>query len=275
VKLLRARRRAQGNGRVLPDQVPVNLVPPCLEILPLAAHSVVLQPHVLPRVDAHERHHVDTTQRLLGALVLPGGRAKGSDLVQRLVRFGVVRVEIVRLAAVVGARQRRAGEVRGQDAQAAKLRVVGLHEPDEAGAEHGLGRGKERLAQRVERRKVLCDLGAEVRRGLRLHVRGGAQAAEEEVVIEGHAGNVEGVGLCGVAGKVDDERLCVLGLPGGAGRGLVELIDYVLLVLGVGRVEALCGEQAGNAVLAQLAVVGERGDLVDGADVGRGWGESL
>jgi hypothetical protein len=36
------------------------------------------------------------------------------------------------------------------------------------------------------------------------------------VVVEGHAGDVEGVCFGGVAGELDDERLCFLVLEGGA-----------------------------------------------------------
>lgn len=116
-------------------------------------------------------------------------------------------VEIVRLPPVVSARQRRSGEICGQDAQAAEAGVIGLHEPDKAGAKHGLGRGEECFAQCFHGREIAVDLLGEVGRRPRLYVRIGVDAAEEEMVVEGHAGNVEGVGFHRIAGKVYNEGL--------------------------------------------------------------------
>lgn len=73
-----------------------------------------------------------------------------------------MRVQIVRLPPVMCARQRRAGKIGGQDAQTAELGVVCLHQPDEAGAKHGFGSGKEGLAQSVLGREVLVDLDFQV-----------------------------------------------------------------------------------------------------------------
>ena len=248
-----------------------------------------MQPDVLPCVYAQQRHYIDAAQRLLGLLVLLRGHAEGAHLVHVLVRVGVVCVEVVGLAPVVGARQRRSGQVGGQDAQsAAQAVVVGLHEPDKAGAEHGLGGGEEGVAQGVERGEVLVDVGVEVFGRLGVHVGVGVEAAEEEVVVEGHAGDVEGVGLGRVAGEVDDEGLGLLVLPrrtcratlacgsalDAAGRwrtggGCIQLVDDVALVLGVGGAEARGREHARDAVLLELGVVVQRGHCVEAAGGGR------
>lgn len=49
----------------IPHLVPVDPVPPRLEVFVLAPHAVILHPHVLPRVHAEQRHDVDTAERLL------------------------------------------------------------------------------------------------------------------------------------------------------------------------------------------------------------------
>ena len=178
-------------------------------------------------------------------------------------------VQVVRLPPVVCARQGRAGNVCGEDAQgAAEAGVVGLHEPDEAGAEHGVGGGNEGLAERVHGVEVLLDLDGEVRRGRGDEVRVCVDAAEEEVVVEGHAGQVEGVGACGIAGELDDERLDVLALERPSLCHEVQLVDNVLLVLGEGEGEAAVGEQAGDAIGDELVVSVERRDCVQAAGDG-------
>lgn len=85
------------------------------------------------------------------------------------------------------------------------------------------------------------------------------------MVVEGHAGQVEEVGPGGVAGDFDDERLDVLVAERRAGGGFVQLMDEVLLVLREGRVEALLGEQAGDAICDELVVAVERRDCVQAA----------
>lgn len=190
--------------------IPVNLVPPSFEELPLSFDTIIVQPHVLPSVHTHQRHHIYTAQWLLWSLVLLGRVSKGANRVQRLVRIGVVGVEVLRLPPVVGSGQRRAGEVGGEDSEVAELGVVGLYQPDEAWAEHGIGGVQESLLQGIEGREVASYLSCEVGRGLGCHVGITADTTEEEVVVEGHAGNVEEICPGGVAGELDDERLGVL-----------------------------------------------------------------
>lgn len=49
-----------------------------------------------------------------------------------------------------------------------------------------------------------------------MDVRAGIDAAKEEVVVEGHAGDVEGIGFGRVAGEFNDQGLWVLVLEGSA-----------------------------------------------------------
>ena len=208
---------------MLLNQIPIDHFPPRLEKFTLASDAEFGQPHVFPCIDAHEWYNVHTAQRLLGARFLLCGCAKCADLVQRLNRVDIVRVEIVRLPSVVSGRQRRASKVRGHDAQMAIRSVVGLHKPDEARAKHGFGSSEEGLAQRVERREVPFDMRLKVFSRLQADFGGGNEAVEEEVIVVGHAGDVEGVGLGGVAGKLDGERLGFLVVVGEACRAAVSL----------------------------------------------------
>src|SRR5690242_2072206 len=90
-----------GDGGVLPDDIPVNLLPPCPQESRLAPDAVVVQPHVLPCVDTQQRHDVGTAEGLLGLVFLLRCVTEGANLVQLLVRVGVVGVQVVRLPPVV------------------------------------------------------------------------------------------------------------------------------------------------------------------------------
>lgn len=184
-------------------EIPVDLVPPLLEILQPAGDAVVVQPDVLPRVDAKQRGHVDTAQGFLRLLVtLPRHVAEGA-----CVRICVLRVHVYGLATVVRAADGATGEVCGEDLEGARGAFVGLHEPYEARAEHGIGGVEERLSEGVHGGEVLVDEGQEGVGGLGLDVGVGVEAAEEEVVVEGHGRVVEQGGFHGIAGNVDDEGL--------------------------------------------------------------------
>lgn len=82
------------------------------------------------------------------------------------------------------------------------------------------------------------------------------------MVIECHAGEIEGVGLGRIASEFDDERLGVLTFMDGTDCRRVELIDYVLLILCIRRAEPLLGEQSWNAIFNQLVMIGKRWDCV-------------
>lgn len=168
-----------------------------------------MQPYVFPRVYAEQGRDVDTAQGLLGLLgfdVLPRRIAESAGL----HGVYVLGVQVDGLAAVVGATQRAAGEVGGHNLQrVVRGDAVGLDEPDEARAEHCLCCEDHGIAERVERGEVSVYERLDVFRGRRPDVWVGVDAAEEEVVVVGHRGEVEHVGLVGIAGKLDDEGLGV------------------------------------------------------------------
>jgi len=75
------------------------------------------------------------------------------------------------------------------------FRFLGLDEPDKAGPEHGFGSSEKRLAERIERGECVIYKGQKLgwRSGER--VGGHVEPIEEEMVVESHGGNIEGVGL--------------------------------------------------------------------------------
>lgn len=80
------------------------------------------------------------------------------------------------------------------------------------------------------------------------------------MVVEGHAGHVEAIGRCGVAGELNGKRLDVGVVPSGSSCEFVQVLDDVLLGLCEGDVEPLLGEQAGDAIRDELVVAVERRD---------------
>lgn len=187
---------------------PINPIPPLLQKVHLAADAVVVKPDVLPRVHAQQGRDVDTAERLLGLVLvvalLPRVCAEGAG-----VRFRVVGVQVDALLAVVGAAEGAAGDVGGEDLEGCVGDVVCLDEPDEAGAEHGVCGEEEGFLEGLEGREVAIDEGRDVGGGIGVDVGVGVDAAEEEVVVESHGGDVESVGHHGVAGDIDDEGLGV------------------------------------------------------------------
>ena len=168
-----------------------------------------------------------------GRLAAARGAAVAAVLVRRLAgaRVGARGGLVLGLAAEVGARVGRAGEVGVEHAEfdgaAGAPRAVAVplrHEPREARPEHGGGRGQHLRAQRRERAEGLVDLGRELggHVGALGRLRGGArdqregrgtgagegyQGFEEEVVVVGHGGVVEKGGIAGIAGVFDGEGL--------------------------------------------------------------------
>lgn len=106
-----------------------------------------------------------------------------------------------------------AGVVGAEDGEGALFIALGfLHEPDEAWAEHAQGRAEECLAEGVDGIETFFDGFGDVEGhgdggwyffGTR--ACGGLEAAEEHVVVVGHAGEVEEVGgLCIAAGYLGE-----------------------------------------------------------------------
>ena len=91
----------------LPHHIPINLLPPCLQIVRLACDPVVLQPRMLPGVDAQQGHDVCAAEGLRGlGRGLSGVLSESTDAVQLLERVVVVRVQVVRLPPEVCAGER-------------------------------------------------------------------------------------------------------------------------------------------------------------------------
>ena len=80
--------------------------------------------------------------------------------------------------------------------------VLVPHEPDEAGAEHGVGGRDEGGAERFGGGEGVADLGGD---GVGHFGRSRGEGGEEVVVGPGHAGVVEEGGRVGLAGVRDDE----------------------------------------------------------------------
>lgn len=133
---------------------PIDLIPPCLQIHPLACEAIsghiVLQPHMLPCIYAEQGRDIDAAERHLGLPLLCDRRR--AEQACRVGRLGLC-VLVDGLAAVVSAGQGASGEVGGQDA-VFSCRVC-LYQPHETGTEHGFGRGEELFAQRLHGREGL------------------------------------------------------------------------------------------------------------------------
>ena len=115
-------------------------------------------------------------------------------------------VVVLLLSPVVRARQGGAGDVGREDRELVfkhiRVAVLVPDEPDEAGAEHGVGGRDEGFLERFEGGEGLVDMGREGGR----HFGGGrGEGGEELVVGPGHAGVVEEGGGEGLTRVGDDE----------------------------------------------------------------------
>lgn len=118
---------------VVEDHIPVNPIPPALEVLVLAGNTVVHHPRVLPGVNTENGLHVDGAGREV-LLVLGVGAHRTGELVAQLGLRGVGG-HVDGLPPGVGGRVGGAGAVGAEDVHHAfALEVLG--EPDESGAEH-------------------------------------------------------------------------------------------------------------------------------------------
>jgi len=123
-------------------------------------------------------------------------------------------IEINRLFPVVSTADRGARQICRHDAHGLARHVVELYEPDVSWAEHGVSGGQKFGAEGVEGDEILIKLPEEIggRLGYRFWIR--IDAGEKEMVVPGHAGYIEFVGMIGVAGEVDDEgfQVCMLSI---------------------------------------------------------------
>lgn len=155
-----ARHLGRGHSLVvLIHGLPVDPVPPSLQILLLAGDAVVHQPHMLPGVDAQDGLDIKRTGRQ--ALLVRGVVAhRTRELVaQRSVR--VLGVHVDGLSPRMGGRVGRPGTVRADNLnQALPFQVLG--QPDESWTEHGVGSGQKVLLQGLYRGAALVDLFGEL-----------------------------------------------------------------------------------------------------------------
>lgn len=118
---------------VVEDHIPVNPIPPALEVLVLAGNTVVHHPRVLPSVNTENGLDVDSAGSE-ALLVLGMGTHRAGELVAQWGLRGVGG-HIDGLPPGVGGRVGRAGAVGAEDVHHAfALEVLG--EPDKSGAEH-------------------------------------------------------------------------------------------------------------------------------------------
>jgi hypothetical protein len=184
---------------VLKHSFPVDLVPPSLQILLLAADAVVHQPHVLPSVDAQDGLDIERTE-----CQVPRIRGVAAHRPRVLVAYRsvwVVGVHVDGLSPIVGGRIGRPGIVCADNLnQAISFQVLG--QPDKSWTEHGVGRGEKVLLQGLDRGGAFVDIfdelvgnGDRVRRlqecfrqstAIQLYLVDAHKAVEEKVVVVGH-----------------------------------------------------------------------------------------
>lgn len=164
---------------------------------------------MLPRI--HPQQDIDIRAPVRDFTFLPGKERRAAE--RAGAHHGIV---VLLLPPVVRARERRAGEVGRQDGEFVVhhggVPVLVSDEPDEAGAEHGVGGRDEGFPERVGGGEGLADFGGEDG-GYWWRVWG--EGGEELVVGPGHAGVVEEGGEKRLAGVGEDEIFC----GGHIGRG--------------------------------------------------------
>lgn len=118
---------------VIEDDIPVNPIPPALQVLVLASNAVIHHPGVFPGVDTEDRLHVDGAGRE-ALLVLRVGTHRAGELVAQLGLRGVGG-HVGGLPPGVGGRVGRAGAVGAEDVHhALALKILG--KPYKSGSEH-------------------------------------------------------------------------------------------------------------------------------------------
>lgn len=148
---------------VLRNMVPVNPVPPPLQILGLSTNTVVHHPCVFPSVDAENRLHVHSTGREVLLVLRVSAHRAGKLVTQRSIRRLGGHVDA--LAPGVRRWVGRAGVVGAVDVQQAFSLQV-LAQPHESGAEHGVGGSQEIEFQGLNRRAAFDNVLFEFERDL-------------------------------------------------------------------------------------------------------------
>ena len=180
---------------------------------------------MLPRIHTQHRRHVQPT----GALPPRRMWSERTDTILHL-RLAterlrtqpaqppdILRIHIHRLQPGVRLRIGAPRDVGAEQPELARARPR-LDEPDEARAEHGLGRREHLVAQRGERAEGGDQRLGEVGRDAVAAAGGAAgdEGVEEEVVVVRHAGVVEEGGLVRVPRVGEEEVFHVFGFFGGA-----------------------------------------------------------
>lgn len=206
------------------NNVPVDAVPPRLQVLLLLEHSPIWHVDVLPCVDTQNWSGINTAWcDLLVAAELAvhtdgvGNWHVGNGLLAEVVG-GVVcvwdsglSVHVLGLAAPVCAWVWGAGDVCGEDGEFA---LLGLDEPDVAWTEHGVGGGDHLAAESLDGGEGLLEALLE---GLWDWDSFVGEGGEEEVVVVCHGGVVEKGSHGWLAGVLDQEVLSGAGVVlGGA-----------------------------------------------------------
>lgn len=169
---------------------------------------------MLPCIKAQDRVDVDASRRdaalaHLGVFPLlsqsEAAHIVTSRLETLLAGLADIRVDVNALTAPVRARVRGSGEVSGQDLERGVHAGVGnLDEPDESGAEHGVGRVDHLAPQGLDGAEGLLEVALEV-------IGHGdcllGQAVEEEVVVVRHTGIVEDGGVMRFPRRLEDDVL--------------------------------------------------------------------
>ena len=180
------------------NNVPVDAVPPRLQVLLLLEHAPIRHVNVLPCVNTQNWSNVNSTWRdlLIGTELSVhtdsvGNWHVGNSLLAEVVG-GVVcvwdsglGVQVRGLAAPVCAWVWGAGNVCGEDGEFA---LLGLDKPDVARAEHGVGSGDEFAAEGLDGGEGLLEAALE---GCWDGDGLGGEGGEEEVVVVCHGGVVE------------------------------------------------------------------------------------
>lgn len=131
------------------NHIPVNTIPPALEVLVLSGDTVVHHPSVLPGVDAQNGLDIEASRRKVSRVFGVAAHESGEP--------GLGSGHVVGLAASVGGWVGRAGAVCAEDVQHAfALEVLG--EPHKARTEHGACCCKEIHLEGVDGGRGVCDV---------------------------------------------------------------------------------------------------------------------
>lgn len=156
--------------------LPIDPIPPGLQERLLPGHAPLRQPAMLPSRHTKQRRQILPARRNVGAVTANEAHRSRPQVehvvVLHRVRLfghaavdaGVGRRQVAALLPEMGAGVGGAGEVGGEEGEVADAAAVGgggVDQPDEAGAEHGVGGGEEGGAEAGDGGEGLGDFGEE------------------------------------------------------------------------------------------------------------------